>query len=99
MRQIADTAERNFHYPVAETLWVLIGIVLLLAYADAVVLLAAASAIVAVAAAWWIHDRRIAQTAARADVLASVTQLHPASRRRTDPTATSPVSWHGPSAA
>jgi hypothetical protein len=100
MQQTANSQQRNFHYPVAETLWVLAGIVLLLAYGDALVLLAVASAIVAVAAAWWIRDRRVARTAATINVLASVTQLNPPSTRRAELKATSPrAPWRGPTAA
>jgi ABC-type bacteriocin/lantibiotic exporter with double-glycine peptidase domain len=70
---------RDARYPIAETLWILAGIILILAYGDALVLLALASAIVAMTTAWWIH-RKVQRRSERSDAkLASVTHLRLAS--------------------
>jgi predicted PurR-regulated permease PerM len=55
MQQTAITQHHGTRFPVAETLWVLAGIILLLAFGDALALLVIASAVAAVAAAWWVH--------------------------------------------
>ncbi len=55
MRQSIITGQHENRYPVAEALWVLAGIVLLLAFGDGLALLILAFAIVAVAATWWLH--------------------------------------------
>ena len=55
MQQTTIAGRHETHYPIAETLWVLAGIVLLLAFGDGVTLLVLGSAIAAMAAAWWIH--------------------------------------------
>ena len=57
MQQTAIAGRHESHYPIAETLWVLAGIIVLLAFGDVVALLAVALAIAAMAAAWWIHRR------------------------------------------
>jgi predicted PurR-regulated permease PerM len=55
MQQTAITRHDRAHYPVAESLWVLAGITLLLAFGDALALFVIALAVATVAAAWWIH--------------------------------------------
>ncbi len=55
MQQTTIAGHHETHYPVAETLWVLVGIILLLAFGDGVTLLVLGSAIAAMAAAWWIY--------------------------------------------
>jgi hypothetical protein len=57
MRQSTISGNQGTRYPVAETLWILAGIVLLLAFGDSLALLILAFAIVTVAAAWGIHRR------------------------------------------
>jgi predicted PurR-regulated permease PerM len=57
MRQSAITGHHENRYPIAEALWVLAGIILLLAFADSLALLILALATVTLAAAWWIHRR------------------------------------------
>jgi hypothetical protein len=57
MQQNTMAARHESRYPIAETLWVLAGIVLLLAFGDGVTLLVLAFATAAIAAAWWIHRR------------------------------------------
>jgi predicted PurR-regulated permease PerM len=55
MQRTATTGHHENRYPIAETLWVLAGVILMLAFGDALALLVIALALVAVAAAWWIH--------------------------------------------
>ncbi len=55
MQQTTIAGRHETRYPIAETLWVLAGIVLLLAFGDGVTLLVLGSAIAAMAAAWWIY--------------------------------------------
>ena len=57
MQQTTIAVRRESHYPIAEALWVIAGIILLLAFGDAVALLVLGFAIAASAAAWWIHRR------------------------------------------
>jgi predicted PurR-regulated permease PerM len=51
------TGHHETRYPIAETLWILAGIILLLAFGDVWTLLVLAVAIVAISAAWLIHLR------------------------------------------
>jgi hypothetical protein len=57
MRQTTISGHHETRYPIAEALWILAGIVLLLAYGDALLVLALAFAIVAMTTAWWIHRK------------------------------------------
>ena len=57
MLQNAISRDRGMRYPIAETLWILAGIVLLLAFGDALTLLVLAFASVTIAATWWVHGR------------------------------------------
>ncbi|MFZ0904151.1 MAG: hypothetical protein WAN71_09805 [Mycobacterium sp.] len=53
MRQSTISGDQGTRYPVAETLWILAGIILMLAFGDGLTLLVLAFAIVAITAAWW----------------------------------------------
>jgi predicted PurR-regulated permease PerM len=55
MGQTTITEQHGSRYPIAETLWVLAGVILMLVFGDALALLVIALAVVAMAAAWWIH--------------------------------------------
>jgi predicted PurR-regulated permease PerM len=55
MQQTTITEHHGTRYPVAETLWVLAGFILMLAFGDALALLVIVLAVAAVAAAWWVH--------------------------------------------
>jgi uncharacterized membrane protein len=55
MQHTTITAHHGSRYPIAETLWVLAGVTLMLAFGDALALLGIALAVAAMAAAWWIH--------------------------------------------
>jgi ABC-type bacteriocin/lantibiotic exporter with double-glycine peptidase domain len=111
MPQTTITAQREAHHSLAEelwawraeTLWIVAGIVLLLAFGDALVLLVLAFAIVAITTAWWTYRKVAARTerVARNDAqLASVSQLRPAFASQRDLKKTSAhAPWRGPSAA
>lgn len=84
MWQNTNTGHHEAHYPVAEALWILAGIILLLAFGDVVILLAVAVAIAGMATAWWAH-RTVEHPAQRKDAaVASVTHLRPASTGQRD---------------
>lgn len=55
MQQTAITQHDGAHYPVAETLWVFAGTILLLAIGDVLALFVIALAVAAMAVGWWIH--------------------------------------------
>jgi hypothetical protein len=88
----------------AEALWILAGIILVLAFGDVLVLLALVFAIVTLTAAWWTAwstYRTVEHGVERDDAeLAPVTHLRPALTSRRDPKkASTHPSWLGPSAA
>ena len=61
--------------PIGEAVWIVAGIIVVMAFGDALVVLALALALAAMAAAWWIHhtaDRRVQDNDGH---LAPVTQL------------------------
>jgi hypothetical protein len=57
MRQSTISGHHETRYPIAETLWILAGIIVMLAFGDALTFLVLAFAIVTTAAAWLIHRR------------------------------------------
>ena len=57
MLQTTISGHHEARYPVAETLWIVAGVILLLAFGDSLTLLVLALAIAAMTAAWWIHRR------------------------------------------
>jgi hypothetical protein len=57
MRQTTIGGHHETRYPIAETLWIVAGIVLVLAFGDSLTLLVLAFAAVAITAAWLIHRR------------------------------------------
>ncbi len=88
------------HYPIGEAVWIAAGIIMLLAFGDALVLLALALAIAAMTTAWWTY-RKVQQRELASDAgLAPVTRLRPASAIRREPkSAPAQAPWRGPSAA
>jgi len=72
MQQTTITEHHGTRYPVAETLWVLAGIILMLAFGDALALLVIALAVVAMAAAWWAHRTIEHRVGSKGHVLAVV---------------------------
>jgi hypothetical protein len=95
-----SSGQHGTHLPIAEALWILAGIILLIAFGDALTLLALAFAIVTMTTAWWIY-RKAEHRAERSDAqLAPVTHLRPAWTGHRDRKETSAhASWRGPSAA
>jgi Flp pilus assembly protein TadB len=76
--QTTISAQHGTRLPIAEALWVLAGIILLIAFGDALTLLALTFAIVTMTTAWWIY-RKAEHRAERSDAeLAPVTRLRPA---------------------
>lgn len=62
-------------HPLGEAIWILAGIVVLMAFGDELVVLSLASAITAMTATWWIH-RRVGRRAHTTEAdLAPVTHL------------------------
>lgn len=65
----------NGHYPFGEAVWIVAGIIMLMAFGDVVIVLALVIA-AAVTATWWIH-RKAEHRVERDDaMLAPVRQLH-----------------------
>ena len=57
MRQTITSRHHETRYPIAETLWILAGIILVLTYGDALLVLALAFAVATMTMAWWIHRK------------------------------------------
>jgi hypothetical protein len=51
---------------IGEAIWIVAGIVVLMAFGDELVLLALALAIAAMATAWWIHQRHVIKASGHA---------------------------------
>ena len=94
-----STTSGHHNYPIDEGPWILAGIIILIAFGDALVLLAAVFAIVTMTTAWWIHHK-VEHRVERNDAeLAPVTHLRPALTGQRDLEKTSAhASWRGPSA-
>jgi hypothetical protein len=100
MQHTITGGRRQPHHLVGEAVWIIAGIVVMLAFGDALVLLALAVAIVTMTSAWWTY-RKVEHRVQRDDAeLASVTPLRPALAGQRGPKqASQHVSWGGPSAA
>ncbi len=97
MRQIITSERLGARYPIAESLWVIAGFIVLLALGDIVIVLALALAAVATTAAWWIR-RNAGRRAQNGDLaLASVFHLPTSHREPKKTSAHGP--WHRNSAA
>lgn len=97
MRQTIIHQRSAAPFPIAETLWVITGTVLLLALGDVVIVSALALAAAAVAAAWWMRRTARRRALGSEVTLASVSHLptgHRESRR-----ASAHAPWHRRSAA
>ena len=66
MRQITSSGLHGNHHRVGEAVWVLAGIVVLMAFGDVVTLLALAFVIATMTTAWWTY-RQSERRAARSD--------------------------------
>jgi hypothetical protein len=93
-------ADMDSHYLIGEAVWIAAGIIMLLAFGDALVLLALALASAAMTTAWWTH-RKAQQREPVSDAdLAPVSRLRPTSAIRREPkSALAQAPWRGPSAA
>lgn len=95
--QITTGGRSDARYPIAETLWLIAGFILLLALGDVVIVAALALAVVALTAAWWIR-RNVVHRAQSADAaLASVSHLPAGHRQLRRASVHAP--WHRHSAA
>lgn len=84
MRQHTITGHHEARYPVAAALWIVAGVMLLLAVGDVVILLALAVTAVGMAITWSAH-RTVVHRGQRNDVeVASVTQLRSAATGHRD---------------
>ena len=97
MRQTNIRPRSDPRFPIAETLWIFAGTILLLALGDVVIVLALALVAAAIATAWWV--RRTAGRRARSSegTLASVSRLPAGNREPKIAPAHAP--WHRHSAA
>jgi membrane protein implicated in regulation of membrane protease activity len=100
MRHTTISGQHHSHYPIGEAVWIVAGIILMLAFGDALTLLALTFAILTMIAAWWTH-RKVGHRVDRNDSeLASVTHLRPTLTGQRNPKKTSGhASWRGPNAA
>jgi len=102
MRHITTTisGRHGTHEVEVAVFWIVAGIIIVIAFGDALTLLALTFAIATMTTAWWIY-RQAAHRAERSDAeLAPVTSLRPALIGHRDRKATSAhASWRGPSAA
>jgi len=110
MQQTNVAGRYETHHPVAEALWnwraealwILAGVILMLAFGDALIVLGLAFAIVAVAATWWTWThRKVENRVERNDAeWASVTHLRAALAGQRDLNkASAHAQRRGPSAA
>jgi hypothetical protein len=97
MRQTTFRQRWDARYPIAETLWAVGGVILLLALGDVVLVLVLALAAAALATAWWI--RRSAGHRARCSDVAPAGVAHLPTGHREAKMASAHVPWHGHSAA
>lgn len=91
MRQTIIRQRPDARFPIAETLWVVAGTILLLALGDVVVVSALALTAAALAAAWWIRHAAGRRALSGEVTLASVAHLPTANR---EPKAASPLHRH-----
>lgn len=97
MRQTIIRQRPDARFPIASTLWVIAGTVLLLALGDVVIVSGLAVAAGAIATAWWMR-RNAEHRALRNDVaLAPVSRLRAIDRE--PKTASARALWHRHSAA
>jgi Flp pilus assembly protein TadB len=100
MQQTTISGRRGSRYPVGEAVWIVAGIIVMLAFGDAFILSALAFAIVTMTAAWWAHRKAEHRVERIATELAPVTHLRPSltGQRELKNTQAHSLS-HGPNAA
>jgi cbb3-type cytochrome oxidase subunit 3 len=98
MQHTTISGHHGTHRTAAAAFWILAGIIVVIAFADALTLLVLTLAIVTTV--WWIY-REVEHRAERNDAeMAPVTRLRPALTGQRDLKKTSAhASWRGPSAA
>jgi len=100
MQQTTISGRRGSRYPVGEAVWIVAGIIVMLAFGDAFILSALAFAIVTMTAAWWAHRKAQHRAERIAAELAPVTHLRPRLTGQRDLKNTQAHSIsHGPNAA
>ncbi|OMB92856.1 hypothetical protein [Mycobacterium colombiense] len=97
MRQTIIRQRSAAPFPIAETLWVIAGTILLLALGDVVIVSALALTAAAIAAAWWIRRTAGRRAQGSEAALASVSHLPTGHRQPKKASAHAP--WHRHSAA
>ncbi|OBH53131.1 hypothetical protein A5685_14355 [Mycobacterium colombiense] len=97
MRQTIIRQRSAAPFPIAETLWVIAGTILLLALGDVVIVSALVLGAAAIAAAWWIRRTAGGRTLGSEVTLASVSHLPTGHREPKKASAHAP--WHRHSAA
>jgi membrane protein implicated in regulation of membrane protease activity len=100
MQQTTISGQHGSRYPVAEALWIVTGVFVMIAFGDALTLLVLAFAIVAMTTAWLTY-RKVKHRVERNDAeMALVPHLRPALTGKRDLKKTSAhASWRGPNAA
>jgi hypothetical protein len=99
MRHTTNCGNHGPHHTIAAAFWILAGIVVVIAFGDALTLFAFAFAIATTA--WWIYrEVDVKHRTERNDTeMARVTRLRPALTGQRDLKKTSPHSWRGHRAA
>ena len=97
MRQTIIRQRPDSRLPIAETLWIIAGTILLLALGDVVIVLALAVVAAAIASAWWIRRTAGRRGLSSEVTLASVSRLPTGNREPKK--ASAPAWWHRHSAA
>ncbi|OSC28374.1 hypothetical protein B8W69_11200 [Mycobacterium vulneris] len=97
MRQTIIRQRPDARFPIAETLGVIAGIILLVALGDVVIVLALALAVAAIAAASWIRRMALRRALSSEVTLTSVSHLPTGNRAPKKGSAHAP--WHRYSAA
>jgi hypothetical protein len=98
MRHTTISEKHGTHHTVVAELWILAGVIMLVALGDA---LAVSAVVVAVViTAWWTYREVEHRLAREHAAKAPVTHLRPALTGQRDPKkAAAHISWHGPRAA
>ena len=98
MRHTIISGRHGSHHAVAAAFWILAGIIVVIAFADALTVLAVAVAIVTIIS--WIYSKVERRVARNDGEMAPVTHLRPALSGQRDLKKTSGhASWRGPNAA
>ena len=99
MRHITSTisAYRGSHDLEAAAFWIFAGIIVVIAFGDALAVLGIAIAIATVIA--WVYSKVERRMDTRDEAIAPVAHLRPQLTGQPDPETSDPAPWHGPRAA